>query len=130
MYGENWKSPLPRFAANLGYNALEPLKPVAVDHSSVNNNNSSSIAPSKSKEFVNASSTEPAIRTDRPPEVPAVQFDWNSAGLVNPLDGMNLKKLFTQSFFTTFIAFSCLFCTELLELYSFLASKKIFHDHN
>lgn len=100
MYGENWKSPLPRFAANLGYIALEPLKPVAVDNSSVNNNNSRSVAPSKSNECLNASSTEPAIRAERPPDVPAVQFDWNSAGLVNPLDGMNSKKLFEQSFFT------------------------------
>lgn len=128
MYGENWKSPLPRFAANLGYNALEPLKPVAVDNSSINNNNN--LAPSKSKESVNTSSAEPTIKMERSPEVPAAQFDWNSAGLVNPLDGMNLIKLFESNalFHTLNIFCFRLFCTELqplnLFLYDFqLASK-------
>lgn len=101
MYGENWKSPLPRFAANLGYVALEPLKPTAVDNSSVRYSSNSNIATAtqiKSKENVIASNTEAAIETERSPEVPAVQFDWSSAGLVNPLDGMILMKFSGHNF--------------------------------
>lgn len=103
MYGDNWKSPLPRFAANLGYNALEPLKPVAVDNSSGNNsskNSNSHTAQTKSRECVIASSAEPSIKMERSPEVPAAQFDWNSAGLVNPLDGMTFMKILRRNFFS------------------------------
>lgn len=98
MYGENWKSPLPRFAANLGYNALEPLKPVSVDSSSTTSHTNT--APLKSKDSFSTLSAESAIKTDRSPEVPAVQFDWTSSGLVNPLDGMNAIKSVNQCFST------------------------------
>lgn len=52
---------MPRFAANLGFSPLEPMKPSAVSGSSSN-----------------SSATN---------EIPAAQFDWNSSGLTNPLDG-------------------------------------------
>lgn len=65
---------MPRFAANLGFSPLEPLKP-----------------QTKSFNF----QAGPTIPTSTPnlsgpsfgSDVPAAQFDWNSAGLVNPLDG-------------------------------------------
>lgn len=66
---------MPRFATNLGYNSLEPLKPTAVDSSQIQ----STVANNKNG---GTSSNEPALG-----EVPAAQFDWNSSGLVNPLDG-------------------------------------------
>lgn len=80
---------------------MEPLKPVAVDSSSASNSsNNNNITQFKSKETLSGSSIEATIKTDRSPDVPAAQFDWNSAGLVNPLDGMNLTKPFMQRFFT------------------------------
>lgn len=93
MYGEHWKSPLPRFASNLGYNALEPLKPMTVDKSQP-------IAMhSQLGDAVTASGSESGIKLERMPEVPAAQFDWNSAGLVNPLDGMHLNQLLHAQIF-------------------------------
>lgn len=75
LYGEKWKSPMPRFAANLGYNPLEPLKPTTVD-------------PSQSAIYASNKSKGAMPRDEHlVAEVPAAQFDWNSAGLVNPLDG-------------------------------------------
>lgn len=61
---------MPRFAANLGFSPLEPIKPSSVSGTT----------------STNASVTN---------EVPAAQFDWNSSGLVNPLDG---KRLYFNSF--------------------------------
>lgn len=70
---------MPRFAANLGFGPLEPLKPTkfTADTSSSRN----------SKATSSGSSEKPSTSTN---DVPAVKFDWNSSGLVNPLDGMLL----------------------------------------
>ena len=65
---------MPRFAANLGFNPLEPLKPVKLGTSVVGSEPTTSIYNHKTG----------TVRT----EVPAVEFDWNTSGLVNPLDGM------------------------------------------
>lgn len=54
---------MPRFAANLGFSPLEPSKPNSVPGASNSGNSSASN------------------------EIPAAQFDWNSSGLTNPLDG-------------------------------------------
>lgn len=54
---------MPRFAANLGCSPLEPMKPSSV--SGASNSSNSSVSN----------------------EIPAAQFDWNSSGLTNPLDG-------------------------------------------
>lgn len=59
---------MPRFAANLGFNPLEPMK------------SDSMLQPISAS----ASST-------KTPDIPAAQFDWNNSGLVNPLDGMHIK---------------------------------------
>lgn len=59
---------MPRFAANLGFTPLEPMKSSLTDGSS---------------SAIQGTATSTSI-----PEVPDAQFDWNSSGLVNPLDGM------------------------------------------
>ncbi|XP_055686035.1 uncharacterized protein LOC129791723 isoform X2 [Lutzomyia longipalpis] len=68
LHGGKWNSSMPRFAANLGFSPLQPMKPGASSstHRVEGSDKLTSIAPS---------------------EVPAAQFDWTSAGLVNPLDG-------------------------------------------
>ncbi|KAG4075651.1 hypothetical protein HA402_003476 [Bradysia odoriphaga] len=65
LYGGKWNSSMPRFAANLGFSPLEPMKPSSVSgpSSSVTN------------------------------EIPAAQFDWNSSGLTNPLDASHAHTL-------------------------------------
>lgn len=65
LYREKWNSSAPKFAANLGLSPLEPMK-VASSSSS----NESDVKGAKSVL-----------------DVPAAQFDWNSSGLINPLDG-------------------------------------------
>ncbi|XP_029679663.1 aftiphilin isoform X1 [Formica exsecta] len=68
LFGPRWNPNIPRFAANLGFTPLEPIKATV-----------ESQQPSTS----NASRMQGAACSD---EVPAAQFDWNSSGLVNPLD--------------------------------------------
>ncbi|XP_053982877.1 aftiphilin isoform X1 [Hylaeus volcanicus] len=68
LFGPRWNPNIPRFAANLGFTPLEPIKaptdiqPVAT---------------------ISTSKTQGSIHSE---EVPAAQFDWNSSGLVNPLE--------------------------------------------
>lgn len=61
---------MPRFAANLGFSPLEPMKPSSVSGTT--------------------SSTNSSVSN----EIPAAQFDWNSSGLVNPLDGKRIHLFF------------------------------------
>ncbi|KAK2585567.1 hypothetical protein KPH14_010205 [Odynerus spinipes] len=65
LFGPRWNTSVPRFAANLGFTPLEPIK-ASVDS-----------PPSTINKIQGVSSSD---------EVPAAQFDWNSSGLVNPLD--------------------------------------------
>ncbi|KAI4478693.1 hypothetical protein M0804_011721 [Polistes exclamans] len=65
LFGPRWNSSVPRFAANLGFTPLEPIK-ASVDS-----------PPSTTNKMQGVSTSD---------EVPAAQFDWNSSGLVNPLD--------------------------------------------
>lgn len=71
LYGEKWNSSAPKFAANLG---LSPLEPMKVTSSST----SSTLSTVDSDNIKGHKSIL---------EVPAAQFDWNSSGLINPLDG-------------------------------------------
>lgn len=79
---------MPRYASNLGFTPLEPLK-------SLNNPTSPtsimSTAPTMSSNFSSGSSSSYTNAISSTSEVPAVQFDWNSSGLVNPLDGKFFK---------------------------------------
>ncbi|XP_043506948.1 aftiphilin isoform X4 [Frieseomelitta varia] len=67
LFGPRWNPNVPRFAANLGFTPLEPIKATT---------DSQTVATSNSKSQSSANSEE----------VPAAQFDWNSSGLVNPLE--------------------------------------------
>ncbi|XP_050068114.1 mucin-5AC [Anopheles maculipalpis] len=103
MYGPKWNSSMPRFAANLSFNPLEPLKPVSAsttkEPGSTNaNEKNANIAPAAK---ATGSSTlsqgvlDPLQANLGPPNtsVPAAQFDWNSAGLVNPLEASHAHTL-------------------------------------
>ncbi|KMQ93771.1 aftiphilin isoform x2 [Lasius niger] len=68
LFGPRWNPNIPRFAANLGFTPLEPIK---------------ATAESQQPSVSNCSKMQGAACSD---EVPAAQFDWNSSGLVNPLD--------------------------------------------
>ncbi|XP_003426451.1 aftiphilin isoform X2 [Nasonia vitripennis] len=68
LFGPRWNPNIPRFAANLGFSPLEPVKASADSQQTTMSSNKSQ----------SSTATE---------EVPAAQFDWNSSGLVNPLDG-------------------------------------------
>ncbi|XP_012256725.2 uncharacterized protein LOC105686451 isoform X3 [Athalia rosae] len=67
LFGPRWNHNIPRFAANLGFTPLEPIKALS-EQQTVGTSNSK-LQGSQTSE-----------------EVPAAQFDWNSSGLVNPLD--------------------------------------------
>ena len=68
LFGPRWNPNVPRFAANLGFTPLEPIK---------------AIADAQPPSAANASKAQAFINSE---EVPAAQFDWNSSGLVNPLE--------------------------------------------
>ncbi|XP_012063863.1 PREDICTED: aftiphilin [Atta cephalotes] len=68
LFGPRWNPNIPRFAANLGFTPLEPIK---------------ATAEPQQPSAANTSKIQGAACSD---EVPAAQFDWNSSGLVNPLD--------------------------------------------
>ena len=59
---------MPRFAANLGFSPLEPVRATRSPPAPVS---------------VPVTAAAPAEQESC---VPAAQFDWNSSGLVNPLD--------------------------------------------
>ena len=68
LFGPRWNPNVPRFAANLGFTPLEPIKATTDPQPVALSNVSKSQASTNSE------------------EVPAAQFDWNSSGLVNPLE--------------------------------------------
>ncbi|XP_076220563.1 aftiphilin isoform X2 [Nomia melanderi] len=68
LFGPRWNPNVPRFAANLGFTPLEPIKATADTQPAVTTNTSKCQSSNNSE------------------EVPAAQFDWNSSGLVNPLE--------------------------------------------
>lgn len=75
---------MPRFASNLSFNPLEPLKPISnTPSSSINSksdlNDVKILAPQQP--------SKSTMSTLQPDVIPDVEFDWNSSGLVNPLDG-------------------------------------------
>ncbi|XP_019561249.3 mucin-5AC isoform X1 [Aedes albopictus] len=119
LFGPKWNSSMPRFAANLSFSPLEPMKPVS-------SSSGNSISSSSSAATINSSSSagrqeapgsrhhashsqhhlafglDPLHPTTGPPltasgalagNVPAVQFDWNSSGLVNPLEASHAHTL-------------------------------------
>uniref|UniRef100_A0AAG5CSF3 Aftiphilin clathrin-binding box domain-containing protein n=1 Tax=Anopheles atroparvus TaxID=41427 RepID=A0AAG5CSF3_ANOAO len=91
MYGPKWNSSMPRFAANLSFNPLEPLKPgttASKDTGSTANEKHANFSTA-AKVATMTAGLDPLQPTGAPSSsVPAVQFDWNSSGLVNPLEGV------------------------------------------
>ncbi|GLV43579.1 Aftiphilin [Carabus blaptoides fortunei] len=77
LFGPRWNASMPRFAANLGFTPLEPMK--------------SDLPPSVNYQQPTVSQPEPA------PEVPAAKFDWTSSGLVNPLDCQTIDTTKTET---------------------------------
>lgn len=72
LHGAQWMSSLniPRFASDLkGLNPLEPLR------------------ESTKLGLKNVEKCFTERKNQKPDIVPEVEFDWNGAGLVNPLDG-------------------------------------------
>lgn len=69
LFGPRWNPNIPRFAANLGFTPLEPIK--------------ATVEPQHQPSTSNVNKMQGTACSD---EVPAAQFDWNSSGLVNPLD--------------------------------------------
>ncbi|XP_074104610.1 aftiphilin isoform X2 [Cotesia typhae] len=78
LFGPRWNPNIPRFAANLGFAPLEPTK-----------------ASSETQQPSTSNSTKQHTLTNSE-EVPAAQFDWNSSGLVNPLDASNTQNSHEQ----------------------------------
>ncbi|XP_035892867.1 uncharacterized protein LOC118503563 isoform X2 [Anopheles stephensi] len=106
MYGPKWNSSMPRFAANLSFNPLEPLKPVTASvakesgpHANEKNANVAPAAKATSSSTLSAHTLDPLQANLAHPNasVPAAQFDWTSSGLVNPLEGVQemLQKAVT-----------------------------------
>uniref|UniRef100_A0A182UML2 Clathrin_bdg domain-containing protein n=1 Tax=Anopheles merus TaxID=30066 RepID=A0A182UML2_ANOME len=98
MYGPKWNSSMPRFAANLSFNPLEPLKPAtapgaaSVSAKEAGSSEKSANCPPASKPVAPSSlsiALDPLqVAAVGSASVPAAQFDWNSSGLVNPLEGV------------------------------------------
>ncbi|XP_062535268.1 mucin-3B isoform X2 [Armigeres subalbatus] len=110
LFGPKWNSSMPRFAANLSFSPLEPMKPVS--SGTVSSGNSIPVTTiSSGIEEQKASGNRPyssqshhhlafgldplhpageplSVTGAMAGTVPAVQFDWNSSGLVNPLEGV------------------------------------------
>ncbi|XP_058839064.1 aftiphilin-like, partial [Topomyia yanbarensis] len=101
LFGPKWNSSMPRFAANLGFSPLEPLKPASNTTTPSNASNPPiSIGGTKTETGTKYSS----FSLDPLPQstgsvgvptgnVPAVHFDWNSSGLINPLDASHAHTL-------------------------------------
>uniref|UniRef100_A0AAG5CRS2 Aftiphilin clathrin-binding box domain-containing protein n=1 Tax=Anopheles atroparvus TaxID=41427 RepID=A0AAG5CRS2_ANOAO len=96
MYGPKWNSSMPRFAANLSFNPLEPLKPgttASKDTGSTANEKHANFSTA-AKVATMTAGLDPLQPTGAPSSsVPAVQFDWNSSGLVNPLEASHAHTL-------------------------------------
>ncbi|XP_036223999.2 mucin-17 isoform X2 [Bactrocera oleae] len=86
LFGDNWNPSMPRFAANLSFNPLKPMKPQttnAVPNTTYADADSMQYSINTSGSAVETDMSSYAKKTD----VPDVEFDWQGAGLVNPLDG-------------------------------------------
>lgn len=93
-----WNPGMPRYAANLSFDPIQPqpllLQPTPVggastsasksSDDSINSVTTTTSLPSSSQSFTQNSKEE---SNNSQTQVPAAQFDWSSAGLVNPLDG-------------------------------------------
>uniref|UniRef100_A0A336M8Z4 CSON012120 protein n=1 Tax=Culicoides sonorensis TaxID=179676 RepID=A0A336M8Z4_CULSO len=87
LFGMKWNPSMPRYAANLSFDPIQP-QPLLLQPTPVSSQTSSSAS---TKPPLEGNSTVKENTTSKPEtaisQVPAAQFDWSGAGLVNPLDG-------------------------------------------
>ncbi|XP_050328027.1 serine-rich adhesin for platelets isoform X1 [Bactrocera neohumeralis] len=92
LFGDNWNPSMPRFAANLSFNPLKPMKPqttIAVPNTTYADADSMQYSINNS-----GSAAEPDMGNyAKKMDVPDVEFDWQGAGLVNPLDASHVHTL-------------------------------------
>ncbi|XP_022911774.1 putative uncharacterized protein DDB_G0282499 isoform X2 [Onthophagus taurus] len=92
LYGPGWNPLMPKFAANLRTTPLEPIRSDLL-LTPLKPNSSECLTPSESSSA----------------EVPSVQFDWNVAGLINPLDSaQNGTMLLDLEQLTASLDISCI----------------------
>lgn len=110
-----WNPGMPRYAANLSFDPIQPqpllLQPTPV----VGTQMASSVSASASKASetsnnvaITAVSKQSIVKEEAVTHVPAAQFDWSSAGLVNPLDGESRLIFFLMVLFSCFCSFGLL----------------------
>ncbi|XP_069681923.1 aftiphilin isoform X2 [Periplaneta americana] len=78
LFGPRWNTSVPRFAANLGFSPLEPVR--------ASRSSPTPLEPAKELHHIQHSEQPSTSSATEETLVPAAQFDWNSSGLVNPLD--------------------------------------------
>lgn len=78
LFGPRWNTSVPRFAANLGFSPLEPVR--------ASRSSPTPLEPAKELHHIQRSEEPTTSSATEETVVPAAQFDWNSSGLVNPLD--------------------------------------------
>lgn len=103
---------MPRFASNLSFSPLEPLKPSTAAPTSYR-------VPLSTTNSIASSGLSTSALSTGPVDVPAAQFDWNGSGLVNPLDGMHPKFYLNFSHFGFGFSFCFEFFIDFLFLFNF-----------
>ena len=107
LFGPRWNPNIPRFAANLGFAPLEPVKAgtdlqqgTAISGKTGQSFTASEVSNAKIIKYHNLMKLKrKMINFQKFQEVPAAQFDWNSAGLVNPLDASEYFASLNRIFF-------------------------------
>lgn len=96
-------SSMPRYAANLTFSPLEPMKPTISNSPKLPVKKITVVPPPPTIEVKPTILQPTKTPSSHPPEiVPEVEFDWNTSGLVNPLDGkcqLVFSRLFMFLFF-------------------------------
>ncbi|XP_034249983.1 aftiphilin isoform X2 [Thrips palmi] len=95
LFGPKWNTVVPRFAANLGFSPLEPVRAVQ---------NQPPSEPSPRPEVIQPQVVESIKRSssEHGEVVPAAQFDWNDSGLTNPLDSSTHSSLLDLDLLASF----------------------------
>lgn len=88
---------MPRYAANLTFSPLEPMKPTISNSPKLPVKKITVAPPPPTILEVKPTILQPTkTLSSHPPSevVPEVEFDWNTSGLVNPLDGKCYQVFF------------------------------------
>lgn len=117
LFGPKWNTVVPRFAANLGFSPLEPVRAIQNQPPSEPPPRPEVIQP-QVVESIKPSSSEQGFQE----VVPAAQFDWNDSGLTNPLDSN--KDQMNGALATTAASGNPAMTTTPLQVEQLLASSK------